>query len=493
MTAAMEFDAELPLLEGARLLRRPLITALLLLSLLVLALLPLAVHADGLTAPQRSVALAKPGVVRIADIFVATFFWPRNGKSYRTMDGGMGSGFFINPDGYIVTNAHVTRPSHDGQEKSMEQLFAQFVAQLAQDYGADPRAVLQNAALMRQIANQAQLRSVEHIHLVITPDGSQLPFELKAFGAPIGEGKDVSVIKVETKNAPVLHLGDSDQVQLLDPVMVMGYPGAADTSLLDSKSALEVSITDGKLSAKKNTTDGAPVLQVSAPATHGNSGGPVLNDRGEVIGIMTFRGDTVNGQEVTGFSFVVPSSTIQEFVRQAGATNQDGLVDQRYRQGLELMWAGHFKAALPVFEEVKRLFPHHSEVDRLTRECQEAVAQGKDVPVPVPAPAKAGLAVLGVLFGLGLLAVGGGAVLFAVVTSTNRKRQGPGRTPVPPAPASGPAPVSAPAAAFTWAEASAPSPAAPAHPAAEAQPFLLWDARPVATLNNGPAPTGYYG
>ncbi len=43
------------------------------------------------------------------------------------------------------------------------------------------------------------------------------------------QGKDVAIVKIEVKNAPILKLGDSDRVQLQDHVTVIGYPGAADT------------------------------------------------------------------------------------------------------------------------------------------------------------------------------------------------------------------------------------------------------------------------
>ncbi len=57
----------------------------------------------------------------------------------------------------------------------------------------------------------------------------------------------------------------------------------------------------------------------------------------EVIGLLTFRGDTVNGQEVSGFAFVVPSNTVQEYVKAAGATNEQGPTDQLFQEGLELL------------------------------------------------------------------------------------------------------------------------------------------------------------
>ena len=191
----------------------------------------------------------------------------------------------------------------------------------------------------------------------------------------------MAVIKIEVKNAPILKLGDSDKVQLQDHISVFGYPGAADTSqsgALSRKSALEASITDGRVSAKKTAADNSPILQISAPATHGNSGGPVMTDNGEVIGMLTFRGDTVGGQEVSGFAFVVPSSTVMEFVRQAGTTNEEGIVDSRYREGLDYYWNGYYSKAITKFEEVKRLFPQHSETDLLIRDSQQSISEGKE-------------------------------------------------------------------------------------------------------------------
>src|ERR1044071_7320452 len=341
---------------------------------------------------------SKPSVVRILDGYIGKVFWPKNGKTYNVQYVGSGSGSFISSNGYIATNAHVTDLTHQGEEKGKEYLFRDFVTQLAKDYGENPNAIFNNASLIQAIGQQSSLQSFDHIHHVILPNGKAYMFEIKAFGAPTGEGKDVSIIKIEVKNAPILKLGDSDKVQLQDHITVLGYPGAADTDVLDNKSALEASITDGKVSAKKNAQDGAPVLQVSAPSTHGNSGGPVLNDKGEIIGMLTFRGDTVNGQEVQGFNFVIPSSTMMEYVKQAGATNEEGIVDKRYREGLELYWNNEFSAAKSKFNEVKDLFPDHSETERLIRDSQQAISEGRE-------KSNLGL-IIGVV--IGVIAVGGG-------------------------------------------------------------------------------------
>jgi S1-C subfamily serine protease len=359
---------------------------------------------------QRLAMFSKPAVVRIYDGYIGQVYWPDNQKTYQAIAAGSGSGAFINPNGYIATNAHVTDATHQGDDKGKESVLVAFITQLARDYNRDPREVLNNGDLVRGILSKASLRSFTHIHHVITPDGSNFPFEIKAFGAPVGEGKDVSIIKIEIKNAPVLKLGDSDKVQLQDHITVIGYPGAADTNVLDNKSALEASITDGKVSAKKNAQDGAPVLQVSAPSTHGNSGGPVLNDKGEVVGMLTFRGDTVNGQEVQGFNFVIPSSTMREFIKQAGTDNEEGLVDKRYREGLELYWDASYTRAIQKFEEVARLYPQHSETARLIRDSQQSIAEGKEK------SNFGGLLLLGVLGLIGILVVGG-VIGFVVMRS----------------------------------------------------------------------------
>ena len=335
--------------------------------------------ADG----ERLAMFCKPAVVRIVDGAVGTVvFQPPGyqGQSYNVSALALGSGFFISANGYIATNAHVVSTTHDGEDKAKQALFYQMVEQIAKQLGKDPRSLNVNF-----INQYSQFQSFKLFHHVFIPDGSSFPFEIKQYGAPTGEsqdqGKDVAIVKIEVKNAPILKLSDSDKVKLQDHVTVIGFPGAADTfnsGLLDSKSAFEATINDGKISAKKTATSGAPILQTNTAATHGNSGGPVVNDANEVVGLLTFRGDTVNGQEVSGFSFVVPSNTVMEYVRSAGASNEAGPTDKLYQEGLESYWAQHYSDAIPKFEEVKRLFPQHSEIDRLLQSSQQAKAEGKD-------------------------------------------------------------------------------------------------------------------
>ena len=338
---------------------------------------------SAVTDGERLAMYSKPAVVRIVDgaqgviVFSPPGYQP---QTYNVQAIALGSGFFISSNGYIATNAHVVSITKEGEQKAKEMLFWQMVQQIGQQIGKDPRTLNHNF-----ISQHSDFQSFVKFHHVIIPDGTGLPFEIKQYGAPTGEGadqgKDVAIVKIEVRNAPILKLADSDKVQLQDHVTVIGYPGAADTfhsGLLSAKSALEATINDGKISARKQSASGAPILQTSAPATHGNSGGPVLNDANEVVGLLTFRGDTVNNQEVSGFAFIVAANTVNEYVKAAGASNVEGPTDTIFREGLDNYWNQYYSVAIPKFEEVKRLFPQHSEVDGLIQSSQQAKSEGKE-------------------------------------------------------------------------------------------------------------------
>ena len=458
---------------------------------------PFVVHAvsDG----ERLAMYSKPAVVRIIDGAMGQILFAPPGiqpQSYTVQAISLGSGFFISSNGYIATNAHVVSMTHDGEDKAKQALFWQLVQQIAQQYGKDPRSI--NTSFIDQ---HSQLQSFQLVHHVIIPDGSAYPFEIKQYGAPTGEtqdqGKDVSVIKIEVKNAPILKLADSEKVQLQDHVTVIGYPGAADTfnsGLLSSRSSLEATINDGKISAKKQATSGAPILQTNTAATHGNSGGPVLNDANEVVGLLTFRGDTVNGQEVSGFSFIVPSNTVMEYVKSAGAENKEGPTDTLFREGLDYYWNSYYSSAIPKFEEVKRMFPQHSEVDRLIQSSQQAKAEGKEkssFPIWI-----VGVIVVVLLLLVLLLII----IIIAVVIARKRKGKkaaGPAAPPAGkahPAPAPAPAPAAqAPAPAPNYARPAPPPPAPAPHVMAGDQGMTVDLSRTIAITADGDAFKQSYG
>src|SRR5215218_3922387 len=128
-----------------------------------------------------------------------------------------------------------------------------------------------------------------------------------------------------------------------------------------------------------------------------------------------------------------------EYVKSAGASNTQGPTDTSFREGLDYYWSQYYSSAIPKFEEVKRLFPQHSEVDRLIQSSQQAKAEGKEkssFPVWIVA------VVVAVLFLLGLLLI---IIIIAAVVMRRRK----GKKPSPSTPDSGkgfPTPAPAPAA-----------------------------------------------
>lgn len=398
----------------------------------LLALPRAAAEPRPVTSTNRLFLHSKPAVVRIYCGYAGQWSW--EGRSWKTQAVGSGSGFLFNPKGFILTNAHVVSDLKEGDDAGRRGLLIQLAIQALRAKGlAVNRESVGRAA---QVLNhQASLVEFRRIAVAVLQSGRHVPFEVKSYGAPSGggqdqaTGKDVAVLKIEVKNAPALKIGNSDDVQVGDRVFVLGYPAAADSSLLDSKSALEPTINDGTISAKKGSADGAPILQTNTSATHGNSGGPAINEKGEVIGLLTFRGNTVNGQEVQGFNFIVPSSTALEFVRQAGSGYSPSPLDEKWHQGLEYFWSGEFRNARNEFQAVLAMFADHGEAAKLSFECQERIARGEDTSIR----GTLGRFALGGCGCLGFLAVAVGGSVWLV----RRKARPKGPAPVPPAPVGG--------------------------------------------------------
>ncbi len=182
----------------------------------------------------------------------------------------LGSGFVFDKAGYIITNYHVIEGAG-----SIEVTFSNNASIDARLVGSDPST-------------------------------------------------DIAVLKVEMTASALtpLPLGDSDAVLVGDQVVAIGNPfGLSRTATAGIVSALQRQITAPSQYAIDH------VIQTDAPINHGNSGGPLINARGEVIGVnaQIETGGTNEGN--TGVGFAIPSNTVKSVAAQLIKT---GKVDHAF-------------------------------------------------------------------------------------------------------------------------------------------------------------------
>ena len=132
---------------------------------------------------------------------------------------------------------------------------------------------------------------------------------------------DIAVLFVETTGLKPARFGDSSTLQVGDAVVAIGDPLGV---------TLRGTMTNGIISAinRDITTQGRTMtlIQTNAALNSGNSGGPLINSYGQVIGINTMKiGDYVNQAGVEGLGFAIPSVTVKEVV--------DQLLNQGYVTG----------------------------------------------------------------------------------------------------------------------------------------------------------------
>jgi len=168
---------------------------------------------------------------------------------------GLGSGFFINEDGYLITNFHVI----EGETEISVEVYRQTGGQLN-----------------REIYRQVRIVAINKFH-------------------------DLALLHIEDKGAPKFKpvtLGSSDEMNVGDGVFAIGSP-----------LGLERTVTQGILSTKTRELEGELYLQTSTQINPGNSGGPLFNLAGQVVGVTNMK--ITFGE---GLGFAIPVELVKGFL-----------------------------------------------------------------------------------------------------------------------------------------------------------------------------------
>jgi Trypsin-like peptidase domain/TPR repeat/Tetratricopeptide repeat len=216
-----------------------------------------------------------------------------------------GSGFFVRP-GEVVTNVHVIRGAHRVEIHTLE--------------GKGRTYPVAGAVMVDEEADLALLS-------VNLPDERSRPLPMTMTLPEEGE-----------------------------QVFVIGNP-----------LRLEGSVSDGIVSAVREVPDLGRIIQITAPVSHGNSGSPLFNMRGQVIGIVTVK--VTNGQNI---NLALGSARVAALKRgqligfdQLSTKNRsnqpEALADLWYRGGIDSMWLGNYDNALNYFETAANRNPRRPE------------------------------------------------------------------------------------------------------------------------------------
>lgn len=179
---------------------------------------------------------------------------------------GLGSGFIIHPEGYVITNDHVIA----GERELSVTIFRKTGSELIKD-------------------------NFENVRIV-------------ASGGPL----DLALLKIEgTKNKdfPTVPLGNTAELRQGDRVFAIGSP-----------LGLERSVSEGIVSLRNRLILSRPHIQTTAEINPGNSGGPLFNYKGEVVGVNNMK---VVAAGAEGLGFSIPVRTLKTFLMNRDAYSFD--------------------------------------------------------------------------------------------------------------------------------------------------------------------------
>jgi Flp pilus assembly protein TadD len=151
-----------------------------------------------------------------------------------------------------------------------------------------------------------------------------------------------------------------------EPIFVIGNP-----------LKLEGSVSDGIVSAVREVPNSYRIIQITAPISHGNSGSPVFNLRGQVLGVVTVK--VTNGQNI---NLAIAAARVGELrpsklqpLSELTVKTKGDVAESLYRSGIESLWLGNYDNAVGYFENAANKNPQRAEAWVQVGYCK--VKQGK--------------------------------------------------------------------------------------------------------------------
>ena len=364
-----------------------------------------------MTLPQEAlVDLVKPSVVRIAGHITGTARIPAVKVDIRKRlvavipekyvdipvdEYLIGSGFIIHPDGYIATNAHVVSQETVKQSLASENAMGALYENALLLSDSEMQEFLQSEtsnSFSKQVLEYVIQHSVFELkseRAVLRPGSEKQDIsDLIAEGFPatvvsmnenfLEDERDVAVLKIEAADLPALALGGSESLLVGRKAFIFGFPATAE---LNKNSSLEATFTEGVVSAiKQSAQKDFKLFQTDAKVSEGSSGGPLFDEEGNVIGMVTFQTDEWSRSQGDSFAFALPVELVRQAAQDAGIFVTEGVYGGFFRQGFSDLSLKHCDKATEEFhkalEKSNPLFVNKRQLDAYVKKCDVLRAGG---------------------------------------------------------------------------------------------------------------------